>query len=662
MSKKIVKPQSKEKATQNTPKPKPAAPPKRDLLDIIDAFFENRSRMFFFISLGLTVLFSLLLFDVKVGIGGDDSTYILRAFDFIHDGVYPSYQGPLYPMFLSPFIGAFGIHIAFLKILSFIFTVLAIIYTYKAFRNVIPAGITYPTLILISINYFVLYFASQTYSEALFFFLQSLLFWYFFTHFIGDEKSPSYKNFIILGLLLFLLGITRNIGLVGVMAISAFFLLKKEWKYTLLTIIAFAIFFLGFEVIKRIFWNSADLQIASQGSSLMYKSFYDPSKGTEDFAGFIARLTGNSNLYFSKHVFSFLGLRPEITEVAPFLTILVWGLLFLSFFKTFNKNKPLFFVSIYAIGTSAITFLVMQTSWDQWRLIINLFPLILLLVFGGLYYTLKSKSYSSLQFLFPVLIIILFITTFSRTSSHVKTQKEILAKNLKGNMLYGYTPDWINYIEMSKWVAKNTPENTVTAVRKSNISFIYTNRKFFNIAKVPSITTDSLLKMMNDTSVYIGVKMNSFINTKVYANPAIKPKTIGFVSGKFSYGDNEVTDGNIAAVYQFSKAEFPVWEEQLKKEGIYYDTNIKNWLKELPSVTNDYAIYVPEILLDVLHKANVKYMILASLRSNPYENTGNIITTLHRYVNFIQLKYPESFVLINTLGSDEVAQLVELKI
>jgi hypothetical protein len=167
---------------------------------------------------------------------------------------------------------------------------------------------------------------------------------------------------------------------------------------------------------------------------------------------------------------------------------------------------------------------------------------------------------------------------------------------------------------------------------------------------------------MNDTSVYIGVKMNTFINSKVYANPAIKPKTVGFVSGNFSFGDNEVGDGNIVGVYQFSKAEFPVWEEQLKKENIYYDPNIQNWIKAVPSVSNDYAIYVPEILLDVLHRAKVKYMILASLRSNPYENTGNIITTLHRYVNFIQLKYPESFVLVNTIGTDEIAQLVELKI
>jgi hypothetical protein len=226
----------------------------------------------------------------------------------------------------------------------------------------------------------------------------------------------------------------------------------------------------------------------------MNKSFYDPSKGKEDLAGFFGRLVGNSNLYFSKHVFSFLGLRPEITVPAPFLTIVVWGLLILAFFKTFRKNQSLLFVSVYTIGTSIAIFLVTQTTWDQWRLIITLFPLILLLILGSLYYTFKSKGLSALQFVFPILVIVLFFTTFTRTSTHVKTQKQILAKNLKGNLLYGFSPDWVNYIEMSKWVAANTPKDAVTAVRKSTISFIYTNRKFHNIATVPSITTDSLLK------------------------------------------------------------------------------------------------------------------------------------------------------------------------
>jgi membrane-associated phospholipid phosphatase len=115
----------------------------------------------------------------------------------------------------------------------------------------VPASVHIPTLILISINYFVLYFASQTYSEALFFFLQSLLFWYFGKNFADTEHAPSYKNFIVLGLLLFLLAITRNIGLVAVMAVLAYFILKKQWKFALLSLIGFAIFFLDLKLLNE---------------------------------------------------------------------------------------------------------------------------------------------------------------------------------------------------------------------------------------------------------------------------------------------------------------------------------------------------------------------------------------------------------------------------
>jgi hypothetical protein len=301
MANKKVKPIPKENIRQNNK----GTAPKQDLLDIIDVFLAKRSKLFLYIFLGLSVLFSILLFDVKVGIGGDDSTYILRAYDFIHDGTYPSYQGPLYPMILSPFIGIFGIHLPMLKLLSLIFTVLAIILTYKAFLNTIPKTVLFPSLLLVSMNYFVLYFASQTYSEAFFFFLQSLLIWFFLKYFIAETKNPSYKNFIILGLLLFLLGITRNIGLVAIVAVIAYFILRQQWKNALLILLSFAIFFLGFEILKRIIWKTTDFQISSQGSSLMYKNFYDASKGTEDLAGFIKRLVGNSNLYFETCVFLF---------------------------------------------------------------------------------------------------------------------------------------------------------------------------------------------------------------------------------------------------------------------------------------------------------------------------------------------------------------------
>ena len=54
---------------------------------------------------GQAVIFSVIifykLFDIRVNLAGDDSSYIFRGYLFYSKGIYPTWQGPLYPIFLS---------------------------------------------------------------------------------------------------------------------------------------------------------------------------------------------------------------------------------------------------------------------------------------------------------------------------------------------------------------------------------------------------------------------------------------------------------------------------------------------------------------------------------------------------------------------------------
>ena len=70
-------------------------------LQSMDGFLDQRLGWLIWVILGITFLFSLLLFDSRVSLSGDDSFYIIRAYDFIHSFKYPAFQGPLYPMVLS---------------------------------------------------------------------------------------------------------------------------------------------------------------------------------------------------------------------------------------------------------------------------------------------------------------------------------------------------------------------------------------------------------------------------------------------------------------------------------------------------------------------------------------------------------------------------------
>src|SRR5208337_512650 len=126
---------------KNNKSAKTMVPSGLDFIDHVDRFLTKRHTFFFFLSIGLAILFSVLLFDFKVGPGGDDSAYLMRSFDFVHGFVYPGYQGPLYPVILSPFIWMFGIQLTLLKILSLIFMIIALNFFYKTFYNRIPATI-----------------------------------------------------------------------------------------------------------------------------------------------------------------------------------------------------------------------------------------------------------------------------------------------------------------------------------------------------------------------------------------------------------------------------------------------------------------------------------------------------------------------------------------
>src|ERR1700722_5632088 len=107
----------------------------KSLFENLNNWFDKREKnisIFIFICSGL---FSILLFQARMDIGGDDSGYLERAYDFIHKGIFPSYQGPLYPIVLSIFMIPFGINIIILKILSLLFNIVGLYFFYRAFKG-----------------------------------------------------------------------------------------------------------------------------------------------------------------------------------------------------------------------------------------------------------------------------------------------------------------------------------------------------------------------------------------------------------------------------------------------------------------------------------------------------------------------------------------------
>jgi len=625
-----------------------------DLLGTLDKYLDQRLGWLIWVVLGITFVFSLLLFDARVSLSGDDSFYIIRASEFLHSFTYPSFQGPLYPMALSLFVAVFGINLVPLKILSLL-SILGFIYLFfLAFRKRIPSTLLVITMVAMSINSFLLYYASQTYNEAFYMLIQMVLVVVFFRYFIDNKSVTSFKTDVqrhgILAISLLALVLTKNAGYSAVFAVAGYFLFRGQWKNLLYSIAAFGIVLLLFQGLKYLLWSDGGMQFSTQGSGLLNKDYYNPQAGKEDLSGFLNRLLVNSNLYLSKHFISILGLKkiaPEMT-VNTGITILIYLLALGSLIITFIKNKYLFFTGLLAGTFLLVSFLILQTKWDQSRLIIPAVPMLLLVVLSAIYYISGIKKYKWLQFLVPVLALLIIFQSLAVTASSVKANREISGR------YGGLTPDWKNYLKASEWAATNLPKDAIIACRKPSISFVYGNgRNFYGIMQLPAYNTEKFFSdwksnepgyMVFNYADFMGKKLSPELYSALKENM----HAMLFVGDTVYFAD-KVNDSTGKFVSELNAAGFNFYSSVSSFKTVIGEERV-------------IKLYYPDSLLFSLQNAGVTHILTANLRRNNTRKDGMIINTVERYMAFIQEKYPQIFSKVSQIGDDNNEPASVLKI
>lgn len=469
---------------------------------------ENHKKVFISVLI-LNVIFIFLHFNLKISEANDDSMYIENAFRFAKDFFsYYTPNAPFYPMMLSVVIRIFGINLFWLKLTSVIFTILNIVFFYKLFKNRISFTVLFLVLFIQSVNYYFIYYSSVTFTEQFFLFLQVLFFLVFYKAY---EKSDSIESksfgdiriWLLSAFVLFIMTLSRNVAIGALIPILLFFVINKKGYSLLLFILSFLIFRVPFEFLRSAVWGSKN-QFAAQGSSLIVqKDPYDPSKGTEDLMGYIQRFFDNYGLYISKRFYQILGFVNENDYVIKpglgLIFLVVAIICFVLIIKKKNNFLKLFI--LYASAMTAITFVAVQKSWDQYRLILVFLPFILVLLFEPLvsYSILKSKI---LQVVLVVFIAILVFNSTVHSVVKAKSNVPILVNNIKGDRYYGYTDDWVNFLKMSKWCGDSLPAGDYVASRKAPMSFIYANgREFYPIYTVSSTNPDSVLSQFKANGV-----------------------------------------------------------------------------------------------------------------------------------------------------------------
>lgn len=492
-------------------------------LDKINAYLEKNEKIYFFGLLTLGITLAFMSFNARMSEAHDDSLYIEAGYKYVHE--FPNYyytsNAPMYPMFLALLTIAFGTNLVYFKLFSILFYALGAVIFYKALDKRVSPILKFFIYTYLCINYLILYFASQTFSEA-FYMLMQATFFYFFTKYnfsetpITTDLKKDWKKWIVLGFLMMILTLAKNILIFGIIAIVLFYLIKKEWKKAAFALGFFGLFKFLYESLKNFIWGKSAIQYESQINILFNKDPYDASKGQEDLMGFFGRFTDNIALYLGKRFYQIIGFFDEefmfkkvmeqdgqLVEgpnntIYFFFAFIILALTFFGLYKAFkNKNDIVLFFVLFAGTICFGTFFVLQARWDQPRFIMVHMPAILLGISYGLYIYLSKNSFN--QRLFIACIALVSVSFLMSSTKRAFKNFPIASKNLKGDIYYGYTPDWQNYLKLSAYCKDSLPENSYVAARKAPMSFVYAKGKhFFPIYSV--IAKDPVTQQSNPDS------------------------------------------------------------------------------------------------------------------------------------------------------------------
>ena len=631
----------------------------------VSAFITKREKLFLYFSLLLTAIGSFFMFDIKVDSNGDDSYFILKAYDFLTDlSFYPGFHGPIYPFYLAFIMAFFGMKIWILKVCTASLLLIHNYFIFKTFSTHFKNYTFYVVFLLICINPALILHARITMSETLFITILSIFFYYFNSRFLISNiekergRKERWKKIIILSILLFTLYHTRYIGIVIFPVIGFHFLYKalqtKSYKTLLEFSAALLIVFISINLIK---WLHFDIDLFSSGSqfkSLMQKDAYRSELGEETLSGFIDRFWGNSDFYLGKSLVRFFGF--EGTESGLF-KVCFYILFLYTLYKAFKKkNNLLFYIGLFSLAGMILTFLILQTFWAQDRMILVYMPFILLQISLGLTQLFKKENTLS-TYLVNFLLSGMLILSAKTTINLMVENQENFQESIKGNNLYSLTPDKENYAKACIYAAASTPDTSRVWCRKPNIAGIYgeSSKKFLGIYRIPVLSLEEAFPEIKQQTQQVRIILKYDDLYKV-------PKLFNWMQ-KFihtiMYGSRKANDEENNIIYiayqSFSQQDHETLIGYLHQSKVPYETDVKKFSEKFSSLT----ITSPDKMLHQLQNGG-EYIIQASLRLNEEVNNGYTINTIFRFLQSIIIKYPNLLILEKAIGESEQAYLYKI--
>lgn len=428
-------------------------------------------------SLAVYSLLSLLLFDPKPFVGGDNAAYVALSKSLVQGkGMSeiwtpeqrPHTQYPFgFPLMLAP-VSLLKLPYAWYKLVPWLAGMAGILLTWLIFRKHGQAA-ALAACLLLAVNPHYLEYGHWVLSELPFLATMMLALWSLWRWENGGDRRWFLGSVLAAAASIHV----RSAGVALLAAVPLHLALRGKRRWALIYLAAGAALMVP--------WWLRNALLGTPGGYLdqfLMLDPYQPELGRASAAELASRFSRNLWLYLSSvwPRLLFPGIEPLGLGRAGILLLLLLSLpaLLGAFLGSRQGGAGGWLVLAY-LGLSAMWPVV----WTDLRFALPLLPLLLFYLIGGWRWLLGSSLRRAAVPASWILLAILFAANLLPALEQVGPSLRMLSDYRRGDHLAGYPPQWSSFFGAARWVGENTPEASIVVSRKPQLFHLASGRRSF---------------------------------------------------------------------------------------------------------------------------------------------------------------------------------------
>jgi hypothetical protein len=260
----------------------------------------------------------------------------------------------------------------------------------------------------------------------------------------------------------------RTTGLVVLLGIALFFILRRRYRGLIILVLLFAA--------AAVPWQ---LYAARTGHAnpyleqLLAKHPYLLEQGRAGISAWALRFWQNLRDYVAIVIPRLLCPTGRDSWVEYGCGIILSLLAAVGLVRGFRRLGPLSACAVFA----APVLISWPNVWVTERFLLPFLPLVAVFLFYGVQWL--GTRFGRRRFV-PVFVGVLVLANVVRMTGLARTAVKDNLGYLRGDRFSGYSPDWRRYFEAVDWVRQNTPPDAVVMARKPEFVFLLSGRRSFS--------------------------------------------------------------------------------------------------------------------------------------------------------------------------------------